>query len=206
MVTGTLIDGSLRLGDELEILPSGLRGRVRGLQTHKHKEEMAVPGSRTAVNISGVNLEQVLRGDVIAHPGDYQPTRRMDVHFRLLPDVSQALEHNTQVKLFLGAAEVQARLRLLGSELLNPGEEGWLQLELEQPLVAVRGDRYILRRPSPGETLGGGMVVDPHPKGRHKRFASEVIARLEALGAGRPGGYSLAGAVLPGNCPTERGN
>jgi selenocysteine-specific elongation factor len=201
VVTGTLIDGSLRQGDELEILPSGLRGRVRGLQTHKHKEEMAVPGSRTAVNISGVNLEQVLRGDVIAHPGDYQPTRRMDVHFRLLPDVSQELEHNTQVKLFLGAAEVQARLRLLGSELLNPGEEGWLQLELEQPLVAVRGDRYILRRPSPGETLGGGMVVDPHPKGRHKRFASELITRLEALAQGDPADILLQALFALGTAP-----
>ena len=186
VVTGTLIDGNLRLGDELEILPSGIRGRVRGLQTHKKKEEQAVPGSRTAVNISGVNIDQVLRGDVIAHPGDYHPTRRMDVQFRLLPDVSQVLEHNTQVKLYLGAAEVQARLRLLGVEQLNPGDIGWLQLELDAPLVAVRGDRYILRRPSPGETLGGGMVVDPQPKGRHKRFGSDVLTRLEALAQGDP--------------------
>lgn len=186
VVTGTLIDGSLRSGDEIEILPAGLRGRVRGLQTHKQKEDMAVPGSRTAVNISGVNIEQVLRGYVVAHPGDYQPTRRIDVQFHLLTDVSQVVEHNTRVKLFLGAAEVQARLRLLGSEQLNPGEDGWLQLELDQPLVAVRGDRYILRRPSPGETLGGGMVIDPRPKGRHKRFGSDLLARLEALAQGDP--------------------
>jgi len=186
VVTGTLIDGSLRSGDEIELLPPGLRGRVRGLQTHKQKEDMAVPGSRTAVNISGVNIEQVLRGYVVAHPADYRPTRRIDVQFRLLPDVSQAVEHNTRVKLFLGAAEVQARLRLLGSEQLTPGEQGWLQLELESPLVAVRGDRYILRRPSPGETLGGGMVIDPHPKGRHKRFSSDVLTRLEALAQGDP--------------------
>ena len=201
IVTGTLIDGSLRQGDELEIYPTGLRGRVRGLQTHKHKEEMAVPGSRTAVNISGVDVDQVLRGSVIAHPGDYQPSRRMDVLFRLLPDVSQVLEHNTQVKLFLGAAEVQARLRLLGSEQLIPGEHGWLQLELDQPLVAVRGDRYILRRPSPGETLGGGMVVDPHPKGRHKRFAAEVIASLEALAQGDPADILLQALFSLGTAP-----
>jgi selenocysteine-specific elongation factor len=203
VVTGTLIDGSLRLGDELEILPSGMRGRVRGLQTHKHKEEMAVPGSRTAVNISGVNIEQVLRGDVVAHPGDYQPTRRLDVQFRLLADVSQVLEHNTPVKLFLGAAEVQARLRLLGAELLNPGEEGWLQLELDAPLVAVRGDRYILRRPSPGETLGGGMVIDPHPKGRHKRFGSEVLTRLEALAKGDPTDILLQSLYSLGTAPVR---
>jgi len=186
VVTGTLIDGSLRTGDEIEILPPGLRGRVRGLQTHKQKEDIAIPGSRTAVNVSGVNIEQVLRGFVVAHPGDYQPTRRIDVQFRLLPDVSQVVEHNTQVKLFLGAAEVQARLRLLGSERLNPGGDGWLQLELDQPIVAVRGDRYIIRRPSPGETLGGGMVVDPHPKGRHKRFSAAVLERMEALAQGDP--------------------
>ena len=201
VVTGTLLDGNLRLGDEVEILPSGLRGRVRGLQTHKHKEEQAVPGSRTAVNISGVNLEQVLRGDVIAHPGDYRPTRRMDMRFRMLRDVSQPLEHNTEVKLFLGAAEVQARLRLLGSEMLNPGDEGWLQLELQQPLIAVRGDRYILRRPSPGETLGGGSVIDPHPKGRHKRFASEVLERLGALAQGDPADVLLQALLALGAAP-----
>ena len=111
VVTGTLSDGHLRVGEEIQVLPSGLRGRVRGLQTHKKKEEFAVPGSRTAVNISGVNIDQIKRGDVIAHPGKYQPTRRLDVHFRLLANISQPLEHSTEVKLFLGAAEVVARVR-----------------------------------------------------------------------------------------------
>jgi selenocysteine-specific elongation factor len=203
VVTGTLIDGLLRIGDELEILPAGLRGRVRGLQTHKHKEEQAIPGSRTAVNISGVNLEQVLRGDVITHPGDYQPTRRIDVQFHLLRDASQPLEHNTQVKLFLGAAEVQARLRLLGSEQINPGGEGWLQLELEQPLVAVRGDRYIIRRPSPGETLGGGKIIDPHPNRRHKRFSGEVLERLEALAQGDPADVLMQALLVLGIAPLQ---
>lgn len=186
VVTGTLTDGHLRVGDEIEILPQQLRGRVRGLQTHKRKEEVAVPGSRTAVNISGINLDDIQRGDIVAHPGDYRPTRRLDVQFRLLPDASLPLEHNTEVKLFIGAAEVIARARLLGAEVLLPGEEGWLQLELRQPVVAMRGDRYILRRPSPGETLGGGIVVDPHPKGRHKRFAEGLAPRLEALAKGSP--------------------
>ncbi len=90
--------------------------------------------------------------------------------------LSHPLKHNTLVKFFLGAAEILARVRLLGSEELLPGEEGWLQLELDEPVVAIRGDRYILRRPSPGETLGGGIVVDPHPKGRHKRFSAEELA------------------------------
>jgi selenocysteine-specific elongation factor len=186
VVTGTLSDGELRLGDEVEILPGGLRGRVRGLQSHKQKEEIARPGSRTAVNISGVTVNQIRRGDVLAHPGDYQPTRRLDVQFHLLPEASQPMKHNIQVKLFLGAAEVLARVRLLGTDSLDPGEDGWLQLELREPVVAVRGDRFIIRRPSPGETLGGGTVIDPHPKGRHRRFSSAVLKKLESFASGSP--------------------
>ncbi len=186
VVTGTLVDGTLRIGDEVVVLPRGTRGRVRGLQSHKRKSETSMPGSRTAANISGITLEEVLRGDVIAHLGDYRPTARLDVSMRLLPDVSQPLRHNTEVKLFIGAKEVVARLRLLGEEDLLPGEEGWLQLETSEPVVAVRGDHYILRRPSPGETLGGGIVVDPHPGRRHKRFAEATIERLRTLAEGEP--------------------
>ncbi len=186
VVTGTLSDGSLHIANEVEILPSGLHTRIRGLQTHKQKEETAVPGSRTAVNLSGVTVDQVKRGDVITYPGTYQPSRRIDVRFRLLPDIPQPLKHDTQVKFFLGAAEVQARVRLLGSEELLPSQEGWLQLELEEPVVAIRGDRYILRRPSPGETLGGGTIVDPHPKGRHKRFSAQELANLDKMAQGTP--------------------
>jgi selenocysteine-specific elongation factor len=198
VVTGTLADGSLQVGDEIEILPQGLRSRVRGLQTHKQKEQVAVPGSRTAINISGIALEQIQRGNVIAHPGDYHPTQRIDVRFRLLADVSQPLKHNTEVKLFIETAEVVTRLRLLGVEELAPGEEGWLQLELHQPVVTIRGDRYILRRPSPGETLGGGAVIDPNPKGRHKRFAAETLAGLEALSKGTPADILLQALLALG--------
>jgi selenocysteine-specific elongation factor len=186
VVTGTLSDGSLHTGDEVEILPSGLHTRIRGLQTHKRKEDTAIPGSRTAVNISGINVDQVKRGDVIVFPGSYHPSQRIDVRFRLLPDIIHPLKHDTLVKLFLGTAEVSSRVRLLGSSELLPGEDGWLQLELEAPVVATRGDRYILRRPSPGETLGGGIVVDPHPKKRHKRFSVEELANLDTLARGTP--------------------
>jgi selenocysteine-specific elongation factor len=186
VVTGTLTDGRLSLGDEIEVLPTGIRGRVRGLQTHKKKEEVSIPGSRTAVNITGVSTEEIQRGNVIAHPGDYRPTVRMDISVTLLPDASRPLRHNTHVKLYIGATEVVGRVRLLGAGELKPGESGWLQLELAEPVVAVRRDRLIIRQPSPGETLGGGEVVDPHPKGRHKRFNQDVIASLEALAQGLP--------------------
>ena len=186
VVTGTLSDGHLSIGDEVVILPPGQKGRVRGLQTHKRKEETAVPGSRTAVNISGIATEEVQRGQVVTHPKQYQPTRRVDARIRLLKDVSQALKHGTEVKVFVGATETMAALRLLGAETLNPGDEGWVQLELRDPVVAVRGDRYILRRPSPGETLGGGVIVDHQPKGRHKRFDEKVLKTLASLAAGSP--------------------
>jgi len=206
VVTGTLMDGYLRVGDEIQVFGSSqgdLRGRIRGLQTHKRKEDMAIPGSRTAVNISGIDLLEVRRGDVIAHPGEYKLTHLLDVRFKLLPDVSQSLKHNTEVKFFIGAAEVVARVRLLGVDELMPGQETWLQLELSEPVVAVRNDRYILRRPSPSETLGGGVVVDPQPKKRHKRFAEDVLTQLEALTKGTPVEVLLLALTVLGAAPFQ---
>jgi selenocysteine-specific elongation factor len=195
IVTGTLLDGHLAISDDVEILPSGQRGRVRGLQTHKKKEDRAIPGSRTAVNISGIETESIQRGEVVVHPNQYQPTRRIDARFRLLRDASASVKHNSEVKLFVGASETIANLRLLGIEELNPGEEGWIQLELRDPVVAVHGDRYILRRPSPGETLGGGVIVDHQPKGRHKQFDENILKSLESLSQGTPAEVLLEAAL-----------
>jgi selenocysteine-specific elongation factor len=186
VVTGTLSDGHFSVGDEVEILPSGLKGRIRGLQTHKKKEERAMLGSRTAMNISGVNIELIQRGEVVVHPNQYQSTRRLDARLRLLKDASASVKHGDEVKFFVGASETIATLRLLGTEELPPGKEGWIQLELRDPVVTVRGDKYILRRPSPSETLGGGVIVDHQPKGRHKRFNEDTLKSLEALSQGSP--------------------
>jgi selenocysteine-specific elongation factor len=186
VVTGTLLDGHLKVGDEVEILPSGQKGRVRALQTHRRKEDLAVPGSRTAINISGIETEAIQRGEVVVRPNQYQPSRRIDARFRLLQDVSSMLKHNCEVKFFVNASETMANLRLLGTEELQPGQEAWIQLELHDPVVTVRGDRYILRRPSPAETLGGGVIVDHQPKGRHKRFDENVLRSLESLRHGTP--------------------
>jgi selenocysteine-specific elongation factor len=193
----------LHTGDEVEILPAGLQTRIRGLQTHKRKEDIAIPGSRTAVNVSGVNVDQVKRGDVIAYPGSYRTSKRIDVRFRLLPDVVQPLKHNTTVKFFIGAAEILSRVRLLGSDELLPGDEGWLQLELEDPVIAIRGDHYILRRPSPGETLGGGIVVDPSPKKRHKRFLADELESLDTLSRGTPAEIFFQAVLALGIAPLQ---
>lgn len=186
VVTGTLRDGSFSVGDEVEILPDGIRGRIRGLQTHKKKEETAVPGSRTAVNISGVDMEKVRRGNVLAHPGQYLATKRIDASFQALKDIQKSIAHGDEVKFFTGASETVGTIRLLGIDEIKAGGEGWIQLELRDPVVALRGDRYILRRPSPGETLGGGAVIDHQPKGRHKRFDANLLKSLEALAQGSP--------------------
>jgi selenocysteine-specific elongation factor len=176
VVTGTLIDGSLHTGEEVEVLPGGLKSRIRGLQSHKHKQEIAQPGTRVAINLANLPADQLRRGDVITLPGQHQPTRRLDVSFELLADASGPLAHDQQVKFFLHTTETTARVRLLSIENLKPGESGWLQLELDHPVCAERGDRFILRRPSPAETIGGGEVRDPHPAGRHKRSGAGKLA------------------------------
>lgn len=186
VVTGTLSDGRFSVGEEVEIQPSGSRGRIRGLQSHKQKVEMALPGSRTAINISGVDVDDLNRGEVVMHPEDYLPTRRIDVQFTLLDQAAQPVRHNDETKLFVGAAEVIGRIRLLGEDILSPGSQGWLQIELREPVVCHRGDRYILRRPSPAETIGGGVVLDPHPRRRYKRMHQATLQRLSALAEGDP--------------------
>jgi len=186
VVTGTLLDGSFRTGDEVLILPGDKTGRIRGLQNHSQKVEEIGPGNRVAVNISGIDQTDISRGDVITYPGDYKSTRRMDVSFKFLPGIDKPLLHDLEGKLFLGADETLTRVRLLGVDQLKPGQEALLQLEVEDPVVAVRGDRYILRRPSPSETLGGGVVIDPFPPYRHKRFDQGTLERLESISGGDP--------------------
>jgi len=195
VVTGTLIDGTLETGQEIRIQPQGLKARIRGLQTHKEKIDRAVPGSRVAVNLSGVDTDQVARGDVVATGDWLEGTTLVDVRMRYLPDIlwpdlgqfaQRPLRHNTRLKFYTGAAEVMGRVRLLGQQALLPEQVGWVQLELQEPIAMVRGDHYIVRLPSPPTTVGGGIVVDPHPGRKHRRFRSAVVDRLETLAEGSP--------------------
>ena len=186
VVTGTLVDGSLSVGQEVEIQPQGLKARIRGLQTHKQKIERAVPGSRVAVNLSGVRKEDLQRGGVVTAPGWLHSTVLVDVQLDYLSDNPRPLRHNQQAKFFSGAAEVLTHVCLLGAETLLPGQSGWAQLRLSSPLALVKGDRFILRLPSPSTTIGGGIVVDAYPGRRHRRFRPGVIQRLETLAQGTP--------------------
>jgi len=186
IVTGTLLDGQVAVGDAVEILPARHSARIRGLQTHKQQVQEGQPGSRLAINLSGIDINQIDRGDVVAKPDTLHSTLLIDVNFRLLSDAPRALLHNQRVDFFCGAAEIPATVRLLGTESLEPGQEGWLQLRLQRPAVVVSGDHYILRQPSPSATLGGGIVLSPHPRRRWRRFDPKVLARLATLAKGAP--------------------
>jgi selenocysteine-specific elongation factor len=186
VVTGTLMDGCFEVGQEVEVLPQSQRARVRGLQTHKEKIPRAIPGSRVAVNLSGVSKGDLARGDLVTVPGWLRPTVLVDVQLNYLSAAPSALKHNSWLKLFCGTAEVLARVRVLGQDTMAPGTSGWAQLELEHALPLVRGDRFIVRVPSPAQTVGGGVVVDPNPGRKHRRFRPDVITRLETLSRGTP--------------------
>lgn len=184
VVTGTLLDGSFKIADEIVCLPGGKTGRIRGLQNHHHKLQKIDPGFRAAINIVNLNYQDIERGDVIAHPGDYKPTSLLDAHFRLLKDSPYPVKHNLEVKLFLAASETTAHVRLLGSQGLKPGQDAFIQLRTNHPVVASKGDRFILRLPSPSETLGGGVILDPDPGQAYKRYHPDNLERLGKMFSG----------------------
>ena len=185
VATGTLIGGEFVVGQELRVFPSGRATRIRGLQTHQRKADRALPGSRVAVNLAGVAVDELRRGDVLGAPGLLAPTQRLDARLSLLGGSPVRLEQNDEVDLFTGSTEAPARVTLLDRETLEPGEQGWVQFRFRTPLAVLKGDRFIVRRPSPSETIGGGEIVDPLPP-RHKRFRPEVLGALETLAQGSP--------------------
>ena len=192
VVTGTLLGGALAVGQEVEIQPAGVRARIRGLQSHEETVESAGPGRRVAVNLRGVEKDQIRRGDVLGLPGAWRPSVLCDAWLRLLSGAHHPLKHDDPVKVFVGAAEVMGRVRVLDREAVLPGEDSAIQLRLESPLVAAPGDRFILRRASPPETIGGGTILDPAPGQRWKRFRPDVIERFRVLREGDPVAVALA--------------
>ncbi len=189
VATGTLVSGSLSTGDELELLPSGRRTRARGLHVHGEPVDNVPAGNRAAVNLAGLDVDALVRGDVLARPGTLRPTSMIDVEIELLPG-ERALEDGTRVRVHLASAEVLARVRLLEGPRLAAGAAGLAQLRLERPAVAGRGDRLILRSYSPAPTIGGALVLDPLPP---KRRAGDAAGRerLRAA-AGAPTGGAAA--------------
>ena len=180
VVTGTLIQGTVKVGETVEIVPPGIEARVRNIQVHASDVEKAVAGTRVALNLSGLEKSQVLRGSVVSNPGYYSQTGLLDLSVELLPHASRKIKNLDPVHFFLGTARSVARLVLLDKEELLPGEQGLVQCRLDHLLVAERGDPFVIRSYSPMTTIGGGMVLDPYPK-RHRRFRTPVIDNLNQL-------------------------
>ncbi|MBC8273646.1 MAG: selenocysteine-specific translation elongation factor [Chloroflexi bacterium] len=181
VITGTLVDGSLSVRQEVEVVPSGVKARLRGLQTHKARIDVAKPGSRVAANLAGVAVSQLERGDVLTSPGWLVPTARVDVKLRMLSDLKHALRHGATVSFFSGTAEVMAKVHLLEKEKLDSGDVSWAQFALAKPVALVKGDHFIIR--SPMDTLGGGHIVNSHAQ-RHRRFRPAIIRTLKVRGEG----------------------
>ena len=158
VVTGTLADGRLAVGQEIELAPDGVRARIRGLQRHKQKLDSVDPGTRLAVNLAGVQVAELRRGQVLTTPGWLTPTRLVDVRLQAVRQAAFPLAHNLEVELFVGTHRALARVRMLDCDELLSGETGWAQLQVREPLAVVRGDRFVVRLPSPGVTLGGGVL------------------------------------------------
>ncbi len=188
VVTGTLRDGELRVGDEIEAAPEGRRGKIRGLQVHGTPAERAEPGTRVALNLSGIGHDAIARGTVIAPPGTMVTSTQIDIHLALWPDATRSLIHNARVECFSGTAQTLARLRLLDCDEVQPDQalrtpRTFAQLILDHPIAVRRGDHCILRIPSPSETVGGGIILDPAPR-YHRRRDPRVLGHLAAIAAG----------------------
>src|SRR6185436_12517920 len=182
VVTGTLISGKITEGDELELLPSKVNVRVRGLQVHNKSVHEAHAGQRTAVNLAGVDTAQIERGMVLAPPNRLLPAQVIDVWIDVLPNASRAVRSRSRVRFHIGAAEVLGRVRVLEtSPEIALGKGGLAQLRLEAPVIAVHGDRFILRSYSPAETIAGGVIVDPFATKHRGREMENTVALLRQL-------------------------
>lgn len=185
VVTGTLWTGELATGNRVRILPDDLNARIRSLQVHERPTDRAEAGDRVAVALTGegADREVVSRGATLVTSPDWEATWMLTVHVRMLADSGWSLEHNQRVHVHLGTAEVLARCALLEPEALTPGDTGWVQLRLEQPLVARALDRFVIRAYSPVVTIGGGVVAEPNPPKRN-RLDDRTRSFLETLAHG----------------------
>jgi len=203
VVTGTVFNGTVNAGDKLIISPRGVEARVRGIQKQGKSAQQAAAGERCALNIAGVDLEQVARGDWIVAPAVHAPTQRLDVRLHVLASESQPLKHFTPVHLHLGTADITARIAIRRGASVAPGGSALAQVIADRPLAALHGDRFIVRDQSAARTLGGGNVIDPFSPATRRNAAARAsqLAALEqptpdaafaALLACSPQGVDLA--------------
>ncbi|OPY56462.1 MAG: Selenocysteine-specific elongation factor [Pelotomaculum sp. PtaU1.Bin035] len=197
VVTGTLLEGLLRVGEMVDVQPQGLTARVRSLQSHGEKVDIAMAGRRVAVNLAGLEVDQIERGSVVAGINSLTPSNRLDVHILLLKSAARPLKNRLRVRFYLGAGEILGRVVLLDREELEPGSMAYAQVVLEKMTAVAKGDRFVIRSYSPMRTIGGGTVIDPAPRRKHKRFRSEVLDALATRDKGTP--IEMLGHFLLGN-------
>ncbi|HEV8663212.1 MAG TPA: selenocysteine-specific translation elongation factor [Candidatus Methylomirabilis sp.] len=185
VITGTLLAGSVKVGDEVVVLPEGARSRVRRLQVHGETVEQAFAGQRTAVNLPGVEVSSIARGSLLCFPGAFRPSTAMDASLTLLADAPRPLKNRSRVRLHLGTSELLARVILLDREELDRGQSATVHLRLESPGAALPQDRFVIRSYSPAVTIGGGIILDPAPPER-RRKRQEILEHLRVLEQGSP--------------------
>jgi selenocysteine-specific elongation factor len=184
VVTGTLVSGRIRSGDELDLLPStGRRARARGLQVYGQAVREAKAGERTAVNLQGLEVGEIERGQVLAPAGRLHAGSMLDVRLQLLRSAPRPLRNRSRTHLHIGTAEALARVVLLGVSGLAPGDSAFAQLRLETPILALPGDHFIIRSYSPAATIGGGIVIDASPHKHRLREGALACSQLEKLAA-----------------------
>ncbi|MRZ80506.1 selenocysteine-specific translation elongation factor [Paeniclostridium sordellii] len=178
VVTGTLIEGKISIDDDLVVYPKELKTKIRSIQVHGESVETAYAGQRTAINISNVKVEEIQRGDVLASAHSLEEAMMIDVRLSVVKHTDQGLKHWDRLRLYHGTREILCRAVPLEVEEIKPGESGLVQLRLEESIVAKKGDKFVVRRYSPMETIGGGIVIDTNPR-KHKRFDQTVIDALK---------------------------
>ena len=178
VITGTLIEGVLREGDEVTVYPSGLKTRVRNLQVHSRDVETAWAGQRAAVNLAGLKRDDINRGDTLAAPDSMANSMMLDVKLQVLRNSGRVLENGSRLHFYYGARDLLCKLILLEQDALSPGEEGYAQLRFTENVSLKKGDRFVARFYSPLETVGGGVVLDPNPV-KHRRKVKRIIEALK---------------------------
>ncbi len=180
VITGTLFSGSVAVGEQVEVYPKALQARVRGLQVHGEPVEKSTAGLRTAVNLQGLERTEVFRGDIIGHRGELKTTYMLDVHLEHLADAPRPLKTRNRIRFHAGTAEIMGRISLIGRDVLEPGDSTFAQIRLEEPIVVLPRDRFVIRSYSPIITIGGGEILDIMPR-KHRRLRSSSIDHLKSL-------------------------
>lgn len=183
VVTGTLMDGTCSLNDEVHVFPEETPAKIRGIQTYGNDVEQAVAGQRTAINLSGVRKEDIRRGDVIAAKSAVSVTGMLDVKLKIFDSSERMVLNNSRVHLYCGSKEVLTKVILMDRDALSAGEEAYVQFRLEEPIAVRRGDRFIIRFYSPIITIGGGQILDAVPE-KHKRNRENVLEGFRMLESG----------------------